>query len=236
MMFNKPFFSIAPETFKTVDVNFTGGEDFLVVDPEMAITAEHKSIITSKLVGIDYAPSTHFFDRQVQKRLSANVWQNFYLNHSLPLQDAENRDLVTRTPSTFTFALTSQISLVHLHFTFDQIMVPLAFSHYAPSDQIRCLQHRRITYSNLFGNLPGGELQLKQFDDPKPVNGTNSQLSQPPTNPFRECIATPLTTKTTIHQSVDFIAPTSYAVPPLAGFHNRFAKKRLAVFSCLTMR
>ena len=235
-MFNEPFFSVAPETFQSVDVDFAGREDLFVVDPEMAITAEHQSIIPSELIRIDYTPSTYLFDRQIQKRLGTDVGQYLHLNYSLPLQDAENRDFMPSTSSTFTSTLASKISFIHLHFAFDQIMVPLVFSHYAPSDQIHCLEHGRITYFDLFSNLPGGKLQFKQFNDPKPVNGTNSQLSQPATNPFGKRITTPLTSKTTIHQSIDFVAPTSYAVPPKAGFHSRFAKKRLAVFSCLTIR
>jgi hypothetical protein len=237
MMFNQPFFSIAPETFQAVDVDFAGREDLFVVDPEMAITAEHQSIITSELIGIDYTPSTHFFDRQIQKGLGTDVGQNLHLNNSLSLQDAENRDFVTSTSSTFAFTLTSKIGFVHLHFSFDQSPAKGgAFSNYAPSNQIHCLQHCRITYTHLFGNLPGGKLQLKQLDDPEPVNGIYLQLTQPPPSPFKKCIAASLTTKTTIRKSIDFIALTPYAVPPKAGFHNRFAKKRLAVFSFLTIR
>jgi hypothetical protein len=60
MIFNEPFFSEAPEIFQSVDVHFTGREDLLLVVPEMAITAEHQSIISSELIGIDYALSTHY--------------------------------------------------------------------------------------------------------------------------------------------------------------------------------
>jgi hypothetical protein len=210
MMFDQSLFGITPETFQPVDVDFTGGENFLVVDPKMPVTTKHQGIVTAELVGIDYTSSTNFFNRQVQKRLGAYVGEDFYLNQTLPFQNAENRDFMTSTPSAFTFTFASKISLVHLYFTFDQITVPLIHC-YAPSDQVHRLEYRRITYSDLFGNLSGGELQFKQFDDPEPVYGTYAQLTQPSTSPFRKRIATPFTSITTIHQSVDFIAPAPYA-------------------------
>jgi hypothetical protein len=210
VMFDQSFFSITPETFQPVDINFAGGENFLVVDPKMPVTTKHQSIVTSELVGIDYTPSPNFFNRQIQKRLGADIGEDFYLNQTLPLQNAENRDFMTGTPSAFTFTFASKVSLVHLYFTFDQITVPLV-CRYAPSDQVHRLEYRRITYSNLFGNLSGGKLQFEQFDDPEPVYGTDTQLTQPTTSPFRKRIATSLTAITTVCQSIDFIAPTPYA-------------------------
>ena len=202
----------------------------------MAITTKHQSIISSEFVGIDYAPSPHLFNCQIQKRFGTNVWQDLHLDYFLPFQDAENRDFVESISPPFAFSLTSKICLVHLHFTTDQTIASFTSSYYTPSDQIHCLEHSRITYLNLLSNLVGRKLQLKQLYDPKPVNGTYPQLAQPSPRPFKKGVTTPLATKTTIRKSIKFIALAPYAVPPLAGFHNRFAKNRLAVSSVLTMR
>jgi hypothetical protein len=40
-MFDQPFFGTTPDTFQAIDIDFAGREDLLVVDPEIAITAEH---------------------------------------------------------------------------------------------------------------------------------------------------------------------------------------------------
>src|SRR3972149_2846041 len=211
MMFNQPFFSIAPETLQAINVYFPGGEDLLVIDSEMTITTEHQSIISSESIGIDYASPTHLFNCKTQKGISTNIRHNLHLNYPLPLQDAENRDFVTSTTSTLTLSLTSEISLVHLYLSTDQTITSFPLYYYTLPDKIYCLKYSRITYIDLFGDLPGRKPQLKQFDYPEPVDCTYPQLAQPPTSPLGKSITTPLTAKTTIQKSIDSIALTPCA-------------------------
>ena len=176
----------------------------------MTITTEHQSIIPSELICIDCASSPHLLDCQTQKGLGSNISNHLHQNYSLPFQNTENRDFLGSTTSPFPFSLTSKVSLVHLHFSTDQSII-FAANYYTPSDQIYCLKHCRITYLDLFSNLPDGKLQFKQFDYPEPVYSTYPQPTQPSPAPIRKCISTSLTPKTAIPKSIEFIAPTPYA-------------------------
>jgi hypothetical protein len=63
----------------------------------MAITAEHQSIITSELIGIDYAPATHFFDPPKVDRL--------YSSYTLCRNDGSfSTTVLPKTPGCFLFS------------------------------------------------------------------------------------------------------------------------------------
>ena len=53
MMFHQSLFSKGPESFNTVDVNFSLFEFVFVIDTEVTIATEHERIVTSPFIGVN---------------------------------------------------------------------------------------------------------------------------------------------------------------------------------------
>ena len=210
VMLNQSFFSITPETLQTINVNLPGGEHLFMVNPEMTIATEHKCIIASEFICIDYASSTYLLDCQAQKGICTYIRHNLYLNYSFPLQDAKNGDFVSSATPPLALSPASKVRLIYLHFSTYQTIIS-AFSYYTPSDQVNCLKYRRIAYINLLSNLPGRQFQLKQFNYPEPVDCAYLQSTQPSPGPFGKGITTPPASKTAIGKSIESVAPALYA-------------------------
>ena len=49
----EPLFCIGPEAFQAVDVDFAGGKPLAMVDAQVSVTTEHKSIVASEAVGVN---------------------------------------------------------------------------------------------------------------------------------------------------------------------------------------
>jgi len=62
IIFHQPFFSIWPETFDTIDVDFSVSEPFTVVDTSVFETIWDKTVIISEPVRVDQIPSFDFLD------------------------------------------------------------------------------------------------------------------------------------------------------------------------------
>ena len=100
VMLNQPFLRIRPEALQAVYINLSGAEPSLMVDSEMAVTAEHQRVVAMELVGINDAASTDHLNCHAQEGLGRDVGHNLDFDHPLALEDAEYRDFTGCSPST----------------------------------------------------------------------------------------------------------------------------------------
>ena len=77
VIFHRSFFGKRPETFDTIDVDFTISEPFIVIDTSMLTSVGNKTVITSESVLVDQASSFDFLDSEFRNISPFTSRQNF---------------------------------------------------------------------------------------------------------------------------------------------------------------
>ena len=211
---NKPFFSIAPEPFDTVDVDLAIAKMFTMVKIDMPVTTEHERIIAFEFVGINNAAAPDHLDRQIKQCLGFNILDHLHMDKAISLEDAEYGNLIKGPASSFTFALAPKVRFIHLN----RPVHPIWRYDIMPdgqSNDLNGLKDGRITQADLLSDLAGGDIQFKELDDPQPLFRADLNLVQPSIAKVMEGVVTPLTTIPFTQQSVNFIAtaPAAENVP-----------------------
>ena len=189
MRFDNSFFSITPETFKSIDVDLSSGKAFSMIYPKMSISTEHQGIITSEPIRINNRPSSYCFYCITEYFLSSDIFQDFNFYGSFPLKNTKHRNLIPGTSSSFPFTFTSKIGFICLYFTSKKKITIKAMSGDGHLDDIKCLQHsgtclrafthRQVGYSHLYRCLSGIYFQLKELYQPQPVLAREVELANP---------------------------------------------------------
>jgi len=76
MKVDKSFFSIAPKTFKAIDVHPPTIKSFVVVDLEMSISTENKAIAASKSISINNRTTPYDLDNQIKDNSALSQKKN----------------------------------------------------------------------------------------------------------------------------------------------------------------
>jgi len=211
MVLNESFFSITPESFNTINVNLARSKAFSMVNFEMSVTTKHQRVVALELIGINDGSPSDSLNREAQKCLGTNILYNIDFYDAIPLQDAKNRNFVGCATASFAFPSATEIGLIELNFPLKKTAGASIASYNGHSNDVHSLQNRGITQSRLLGDLPGGQLQFKELDNPQPVLEGDSQAVDPPAGEVVKCISTAFTSESFTDDSVDFIAPASYA-------------------------
>ena len=160
MEFLETFFSIAPEPFSPVDGNLPIGKTFAMVDPFMAKSVHHQSIVTPEPVRVDQTSSPPFPKGLAQQSLCLNLGNHldFYLSFSL--QDPKDRDLVRCSSALSAFPFAPKVALISLHLSFQQIVLGTVLVDLLPN-QLEKLMDRVVSQPQLLAGSKGRHLQLK---------------------------------------------------------------------------
>ncbi len=208
MKLGQPFFGIAPEAFQAVDIDLAGREALAVIDPQMPVPAEHQRIVAAEFIGVDNRASADRFDRHIQQTLGRDISNDLDLHDPVSLEDSEDGDLSGRAATAFALASASEIGFVQFDLSCQE-QLTIQVGQDRPAQDRDRLEHRGITQSDLLGDLPAGQLHLKELDDPQPALIRNSQPVDPPARKVVERVAAAITAIPFARDPVAFSAPTA---------------------------
>lgn len=221
---DKPLLGVAPKSLDAVYVNFAVGKEFLMVKVDMPIAAEHERIVAPEFVGIDDAAAPHCFNRKVEERTSLNVLDGLDLDHSITLQDAENRHFSGCSTASLALAPSAEVALVHLHDSAEKVAAFGGCGNDGSAYRVDRLEDRRITESRLLSYPSGRKLQLEKFDDPEPVLIRDAESVNPPAGKVMEGIPASLTSEPLADNSI-YLTASAPCAKTTAVFPTRLCEK-----------
>ena len=210
MEFDDSFFSVTPESFNTVNINFPVAKMFPMVDVNMPVTTEHQGIIAFEFVGINDAAAPDHFDRQIQQSFGFDILDDLHMDTAVSLEDAEHRNLIGGSTAPFAFALAPKVRFID----FNGSVHPIRGNSILPdgsSNHLNSFESCGITQSDLLSNPARGDFQFKELNDPQPLFRADFNFIQPSIAEVMEGILAPLTSIPFTQQSIDFIALASAA-------------------------
>ena len=208
---DQAFFGEGPEAFQSVDVDFSARISLFVIDPQMAIAAEHQRIVAAEFIGIDDRSAADRFDRHIQQRGRRDVFDDVDLGHAISLQNAENRDFMGSPPATLTLPLSSEVRFVHFDLAAQKIIGFGSVGHDRFPNHGDRFESRGIAKADLLGYLTGRDFKFEEFEDPEPGLGRDFEFIKPAAGEVVESKSAALTTELFVADSIDFIAPISTA-------------------------
>lgn len=220
---DQAFLGEGPEAFQTINVDFPARISLFVIDPQMAVAAEHQGIIAAEFIGVDDRSATDRFDRHIQQRGRRDVFDDVDLHYPISLQNAENRDFMGRSPATLTLPLSSEVRFVHFDLAAQKIVGFGSMGHDRLSNHGDRFEGRGITKADLLGYLAGRDFEFEELEDPEPGLGGDFDFIKPATREVVESKSAALTSELFVADSIDFIAPTSTA-ENMAVFPAEFAQ------------
>jgi hypothetical protein len=211
MEFYDSFLSKTPESLYPIDIDLTGGKKLFVIDFDVAVSAEHETVVAFEFIGIDDTASANSFNGEVEQGVRRDIVDYLDLDHPFALQDTENRYFIVCSPASFALSSSPEIRLVHLNFSTEQRCPIRGSGHDRFPDHRDRLEDRWITEAHLDSDLTGRLLKRKEFYDPQPVPGGYLNGIDPASTKVMECISTPFTAKPSATDSIDLVASTSTA-------------------------
>ena len=211
MMFYQSLFSITPETFQAVNINFASGKFPKMIDFQMPVSTTHQSIIASKFICINDGASSDCFNGKVEQSFCTDILNNFNPDDAIPFKDTENRHFSGSASTSIAFSSAPKIGFIQFDFSSKQMIAAGVAGHYSHPDHIDCFEDSRITEANLLVDFPGREFQFKELNNPKPVSATNPDFVHPASGEIMESIFTTFTSKPFASDSVNFVTATSTA-------------------------
>ena len=209
--FHQALFGITPKAFQAVNINLTAGKAFAMINTHMPIAAKHQGIITLKSVGVNKRTSPNSLNRHMQKRAGGNILDRFDLDHTVSLINAKYRHFRSCSTTAFAFASAAKIRFIKLYFTGEKLLTALGCCQDSIADYVEGLQSRRVTDPALGSSPVGGDLQLEEFDEPKPCFKRAIKLIYPPSAKIVKGIATWLASVSFSDDSIYFSAVASCA-------------------------
>jgi len=229
---DQPFFGEGPEAFQSIDVDFSARVSLFVIDPQMAIAAEHQRVIAPEFIGVDDRSATDRLDRHIQQRGCGDIFDDVDLDHSISLQNAENRDLMVSSPASLPLPLSSEVRFIHFDLAAQKIVRFRSVSNDRLSNHGDRLEGRGITEADLLGYLVGRDFEFEEFENPEPNLRRDFDFIKPATGEVVKCKSAVLTTELFVADSIDFIAPTSTA-KNVAVFPAEFAQITSRLIFCV---
>src|SRR3989338_424988 len=206
---HEPLLRIAPEAFQPVDVDLARGKDLPVIQPQVPVAAEHERVVAPELVRVHDTASADLLQGQVEQALGRHIGHHVDLDPAPSLEDAEDGDLPGRAAPAFALAPAPEVRLIQLDFPLEQPGGRVG--HDGAPDRVTCLEGRRVAQAHFPADPAGGDLQLKELQDPQPLDGCQLALAHPAAREVSERVATPLAAVALAHGLVDAIAPAPCA-------------------------
>lgn len=225
----KPFLGVTPEAFQAVNINLACCKSFSMVNPQMAIPAEHQGIIAPEFIGVNYRAASDHLYGLVKQAFGSDVLNHRHLHFSVSLEYTEDRNLACRSPATLTFSTAAEIGFIE----FDLAGGPeIAFScQQGVSDQMTHPQDRRIAQTDLRGHLVRGDIEFKELYDPQQLFQRYPALSNPPVREVMKGVSAAFTAEFLAFQAIDFIALTG-AAENMAIFPAEFPEEQSGPVFC----
>lgn len=176
---------------------------------EMPIATKHQRIVAFKYTGIHDASSAHDLNGQVEQGLSGDIGDDFDLNDTSALQDAETRHFGRSPLTPGVFSHTPEAAFIGLHLPTQQRLSILGLSQDAFADEMKGLQDCWIGKNHLAGSLECRDFQFEQLHQAQPLLGQNTQLSYPSVGPIGEFKSTTLASISLTTGGIDFTTPTT---------------------------
>lgn len=233
MELGKSFFSIAPEAFKAIYIDLAGRKTLCMVYSQVPVTTEHKGIVASEFIRVDYRAALYGLDSHVQDSFGRDIFNYLDFHHAVSLEDAKDGYFASSAPATFALASSTKVGLIEFYLSVQHFLWLTTLSKDSHSQNVSGLEHCRITESCLLSNFSGRDFNLEELNDPKPFFVRDSQLVNPPSREVVEGIFTPLTAISFTSDSIDFIALTSCA-KNVAIFRTKFFKEHPGPILCFT--
>jgi len=209
MKLNDPLLSITPESFETVDIDFSRRKPFLMINSEMPVTTEHKGIIAFEFIRIHNRSSSDRLNSHIQKRLSSNILYNLNPNSTISLVNTEDRNFSSCPSASLSLPPSSKVSLIKFDLPFEKSF-PILVSKYRKPDNSYRLKNRRITQPNLLSYFPCRKFYFKELYNPEPLLIGYIKLIKPSIREIMKGISAPPTTISFTPNPVDFSASTTY--------------------------
>ena len=176
MKFGETFFGITPTSFYSVDIDFTRGKDFLVINFNMSISTKHQRIVPSKFVSIDDVSSSNRFNGHIQQGLIRYIRYHFHFDNPIAFQHTRYWHFVRHSTSPFPFSLVTEMPLIHFHFTIQQGISVAGARDDSHSNDRDCFQHDRIVQADLLSDSPSRVFPLEEFEDSQLILTVNLNL------------------------------------------------------------
>ena len=163
IVLHEAFLGEGPEPFNPVDVDFSIGESFAVVDPFMPKAIGDQAVVALKSVRVHQAAALHFLDGEFEECLSFHVLYD--LNPYLPpsLEDTEDRYFTCSSTTSFSFSPSSKIRFVEFYLSFQGGSI-LSGAQDRRTKEVMQTIGGVVCQTELTGSFPNGCIQFKQFD------------------------------------------------------------------------
>jgi hypothetical protein len=210
MELDEPFLGVAPEALNAIDVDLAIAEVLAMVKVDMPVATEHERIIALELVGVNNAPASDHFNRQIEQGLSFDIFNSLHMDTTVPLEDTKDRDLISRSASAFPLAFTPEVGFVQ----FNGPIHPFRRRDTQPNclpDDLDGFEGRWITQTDLLSDPTSRNLQFKELDDPQPLFRADFNAIDPAVTEVMKGVLTPSAAVSFTEQPVDFIAVTPAA-------------------------
>ena len=231
MEFNQSFFSITPEAFKSINIYFTRGKYFTMINPQMPITTKHECIIAFKFIRVNNRSAPYGFNSHGKYRLCGNIFNNIYSDYPVSLEYSKYRNLIPGTSTSLTLASASKICFIKLYFTMKRFLGVFIARYYSKPNKIYRFMYRWITQFNLLRYLSCRYLKFKKLNYPEPLLVWYFNPIKPSITKVMERISTTFTSISFVNNSIYFIAITSCA-KNMAIFPAIFLKKQTSLVLC----
>lgn len=149
VVLDKPLLGPTPEPFETVDIYFTRGEPFLMINGKVTIAAEHKRIVRLVPVGVHDVATADSFHGKIKQGFCANVGDDFHTDNSLAFQNAEYRDFTGSAATTRAFSSAAEIALVEFDLAAEQCVGIGRGAQDRMTDKHHCPMYGIIGYGKL---------------------------------------------------------------------------------------
>lgn len=229
---NNYFFCITSKPFQAIEINLASAKSFSMVNSEMPITTNHQGVIPSEFIGIDDRTSSNYLEGQIENALCTHILKGFYPQKSLFLQDAENRDFSSSSPSPLSLLSTPKVSFIGLNFPLQPKIPILGVSRDRLSDQVKGIKNRRVRETQWLRGLSCRTLQFKELLQSKPIFGRDSKLLNPSSCKLRKLITTAAITISRTSNSIEFSLPR-ICTETRVFFPAFFYKKHSSIFKRL---
>jgi len=189
VMFHEAFFGVAPEAFQPIDMYASPGEMHSVIDFHVAVATEHKTVVDLELVGVDDAAAPDFGDGETEDGFRFDIGHDLHRDLSVSFKNTEHRDFPGSTTSPFAFPSASKVRLIEFDLAVQEIRSVRGMSKDRRTDRRDGFIRSSIGKSHLLGDLPAGQFQLKELDDPQPLAAGKVALIDPATTEIVEGVS-----------------------------------------------
>ena len=161
-----------------------------MVNFNMPVPTKHKGVIASELVSVDNTASSHRLDREIQERLSSDIFERFDLYHAITLKNTEYRHFVGGSTTSWAFSAASEVALIHLDLTAEKLRSIGGMRHNSHTDRVHGFQHSGVTQAHLLCDTSGRQLYFKELDYPQPLCAGDVDSIDPSTAEVMKPVAT----------------------------------------------